>query len=98
MLADATRLRLLWLMSDREVSVRDLTEAVAKPQSLVSQHLGKLRMARLVSTRREGNHVFYRIANDHVAQLIVDGIHNAEHAGPEVPAHHQNGAAVSERL
>lgn len=91
MLADATRVRLLWLMRDGEVSVRGLTEGVGKPQALVSQHLGKLRMARLVTTRREGSHVYYRLANDHVSQLIADAIHNAEHAGPGVPRHHVQG-------
>jgi DNA-binding transcriptional ArsR family regulator len=89
MLADATRVRLLWLMREGEVSVRVLTEGVGKPQALVSQHLGKLRMARLVTTRRQGSHVYYRLANDHVSQLIADAIHNAEHAGPGLPLHHQ---------
>jgi DNA-binding transcriptional ArsR family regulator len=89
MLADATRIRLLWLIREGEASVRDLTDAVAKPQALVSQHLAKLRLARLVTTRRQGTHVYYRLANDHVAQLLADAIHNAEHAGPGVPMHHQ---------
>lgn len=89
MLADATRLQLLWTMRSGEVTVREMTDAVGKPQALVSQHLGKLRMARLVSTRRQGSHVFYRLANKHVAQLIADGIFNAEHAGPGIPEHHQ---------
>ena len=89
MLADATRVRLLWLLRAGELSVRELTDGVAKPQALVSQHLAKLRMARLVTTRRQGSHVFYRLANDRVAQLVVDAIFNAEHAGPGIPLHHQ---------
>ena len=51
----------------------------------MSQHLAKLRMARLVRTRREGTSVFYQLENDHVRQLIVDAVHNAEHAGPYGP-------------
>ena len=89
MLADATRVRLLLLMREGELSVRELTDGVAKPQALVSQHLAKLRMARLVSTRRQGSRVYYRLANDHVGQLVSDAILNAEHAGPDVPLHHQ---------
>ena len=54
----------------------------------MSQHLAKLRMARLVRTRRDGTQIFYQLENDHVRQLIIDGIFNAEHAGPAVPAHH----------
>lgn len=88
MLADATRIKLLWVLASGEAPVGDLTEAVAKPQALVSQHLAKLRLARLVTTRRQGNHVFYRLANDHVSQLVADAIYNAEHASPGVPAHH----------
>jgi DNA-binding transcriptional ArsR family regulator len=45
-------------------------------------------MTRLVQTRREGTQVFYRLENEHVAQLVTDAIHNAEHSGPEVPGHH----------
>jgi DNA-binding transcriptional ArsR family regulator len=89
MLADATRVRLLWSLRSGELTVRELTERVTKPQALVSQHLAKLRMARLVTTRRQGNNVFYRLANRHVAQLVTDAIFNAEHAGPGVPGHHQ---------
>ena len=90
MLADATRVRLLWLLQQGESSVADLTAGVGKPQALVSQHLAKLRMARLVATRRQGSHVYYRLANEHVSQLVADAIYNAEHAGPGVPAHHQD--------
>jgi DNA-binding transcriptional ArsR family regulator len=54
----------------------------------VSQHLAKLRMARLVRTRREGTQVFYRLENDHVRQLVTDAVHNAEHAAGGVPPHH----------
>ena len=89
MLADATRVRLLWLLQGGESAVSDLTAAVGKPQSLVSQHLAKLRMARLVVTRRQGSHIYYRLANEHVSQLVADAIHNAEHHGPGVPAHHK---------
>lgn len=88
MLADATRIKLLWTLTEGEAAVSDLTEAVGRPQALVSQHLAKLRMARLVSTRRSGSHVFYRLANNHVSQLVADAIYSAEHAGPGVPAHH----------
>ena len=50
MLADATRVQLLWALADRELSVNDLAARVNKPGPSVSQHLAKLRMARLVRT------------------------------------------------
>jgi DNA-binding transcriptional ArsR family regulator len=90
MLAEATRVRILWLLTDHELAVGDLTAALDKPQALVSQHLAKLRLARLVATRRDGAHVFYRLANEHVRALVRDGLHHAEHAVPGVPAHHQS--------
>src|SRR6478609_12245990 len=88
MLADATRVQLLWALADRELSVNDLAARVGKPAPSVSQHLAKLRMAHLVRTRREGTQVFYRLENEHVRQLVTDAVHNAEHATAGVPAHH----------
>ena len=88
MLADGTRIQILWALIDRELPVNDLATRVGKAAPSVSQHLAKLRMARLVRSRREGNQIFYQLENDHVRQLIIDGIYNAEHAGPAIPAHH----------
>ena len=67
MLADATRVQVLWALVRREMSVNELAAHVGKPAPSVSQHLAKLRMARLVRTRREGTTIFYRLENDHVA-------------------------------
>ena len=89
MLADGTRVRLLWALVDTELSVTDLAAAAGKPGPAVSQHLAKLRMARLVRTRREGNQVFYRLENDHVGRLVLDAVHNAEHAADGLPSHHR---------
>ncbi len=91
MLADPTRVQLLWALVEREMSVSDLATHVGKPAPSVSQHLAKLRMARLVHTRRDGTTIHYRLENDHVGQLVIDAVFNAEHAGPGVPGHHRNG-------
>lgn len=94
MLADATRIRLLWALIGRELSVNELAAEVGKLPAAVSQHLAKLRMTRLVQTRREGTQVFYRLENEHVAQLVTDALHNAEHSGPGVPGHHRTDPDV----
>jgi DNA-binding transcriptional ArsR family regulator len=94
MLADATRVQVLWALVEREMSVNDLAEHVGKPAPSVSQHLAKLRMARLVRTRREGTTIFYSMENDHVAQLVTDAVFNAEHSGPGVPGHHASSAEL----
>src|SRR5215213_9877249 len=88
MLADATRVRILWALIGRELSVNELAGEVGKVPATVSQHLAKLRMTRLVQTRREGTQIFYRLENEHVARLVTDAIHNAEHSGPDIPGHH----------
>src|SRR5437879_10420519 len=87
MLADATRVQVLWSLTHREMSVNELAEHVGKPAPSVSQHLATLRMARLVRTRRDGTTIFYSLENDHVRQLVIDAVFNAEHAGPGVPRH-----------
>ena len=89
MLADSTRVKLLWLLLAGESAVNDLAAAAGKSQTSVSQHLAKLRMARLVQTRRQGNQIFYRVESDHVRQLVQDAVHHAEHAGSGVPEHHR---------
>ena len=94
MLADATRVQVLWALVHREMSVNQLAEHVGKPAPSVSQHLSKLRMARLVRTRREGTTIFYAMENDHVAQLVTDAVFNAEHAGPGVPGHHASAGEL----
>jgi DNA-binding transcriptional ArsR family regulator len=94
MLADATRIRILWALLGQELSVNELAAEVGKMPASVSQHLAKLRMTRLVQTRREGTQVFYRLENEHVAQLVTDAVHNAEHSGPGVPGHHLADAAL----
>lgn len=95
MLADATRVQVLWSLTDHEMSVNELAEHVGKPAPSVSQHLAKLRMARLVRTRREGTTIFYSLENDHVRQLVIDAVFNAEHAGPGVPGHHRGDGGLT---
>ncbi|OBH49434.1 ArsR/SmtB family transcription factor [Mycobacterium mantenii] len=94
MLADATRIRVLYALTEGESSVNELAEKVDKPAPSVSQHLAKLRMARLVRTRRAGTTIFYSLENEHVRQLVIDAVFNAEHAGPGVPSHHRGDPGV----
>lgn len=89
MLADATRVRIVLALRDGELSVNHLADIVDKTPTAVSQHLAKLRLARIVATRQEGTKVFYRLANEHASQLVADAIFQAEHALGGTPAHHQ---------
>lgn len=77
--ADQTRLRILCLLRDREVCVHDIVEALDMSQSAISHQLRVLRDARLVSHRREGRHVYYRLADGHVREMLENALsHGAE--------------------
>ncbi|MEO6510214.1 MAG: metalloregulator ArsR/SmtB family transcription factor, partial [Nocardioides sp.] len=90
LLADPTRVHLLHALSGGELSVNGLAESVGRRNGQVSQHLAKLRLARLVTTRRQGNQVLYRVVNEHVSQLVEDVLDHVEHLGPGIPTHHQD--------
>jgi DNA-binding transcriptional ArsR family regulator len=88
LLADATRLRIVWALLHGEHSVNELAEHVGVQPTAVSQHLAKLRMTRLVRTRREGTKVFYRADDEHVRRLAEQALFHADHVVNDVPAHH----------
>jgi ArsR family transcriptional regulator len=72
-LADATRLRLLNLIADREICVCYFVEILKMSQPKISRHLAYLRRAGLVTSRREGKWMHYRltIPKDAVAANIL---------------------------
>jgi len=89
MLADATRVRVILALQEAgELSVNHLADMVDKSPTAVSQHLAKLRLARIVSTRQEGQRVFYRLENEHASRLVADAIFQAEHSLGGTPRHH----------
>jgi ArsR family transcriptional regulator, lead/cadmium/zinc/bismuth-responsive transcriptional repressor len=65
-LADTNRLRILAILADREMCVGDLAIALGMNESAVSHQLRTLRAIRLVSFRKQGRHVFYRLLDHHV--------------------------------
>jgi DNA-binding transcriptional ArsR family regulator len=90
MLADATRVRIILALDGAgELSVNHIADIVDKSPAAVSQHLAKLRLARMVTTRQDGTRVFYALADEHAHQLVTDAIFQAEHSlGGTVPHHH----------
>lgn len=69
-LGHAHRLELLEYIAQGERSVDDLARLTGLSVANASQHLQQLRRAGLVKTRREGNHVFYRLSDDTVVGLL----------------------------
>lgn len=97
LLADETRVRLLCLLLDAELTVGELAERLDRPAPGISQHLARLRRGRVVGTRRDGIHVHYSIADGHVAQMVIDALRYAEHGQSANPRHHQfDGVDMSE--
>ena len=91
LLSDPTRIRIvLALRQADELPVNALAELVGKKPSGVSQHLARLRMARMVTTRQEGTSVLYRLTDEHAVALVVESIKQAEHAvaNGQIPPHH----------
>lgn len=91
LLSDPTRIRIiLALRQADELSVNALAEIVEKKPSGVSQHLARLRMSRMVTTRHEGTSVLYRLTDEHALTLVTEAIKQAEHAvaNGQTPPHH----------
>ncbi len=72
-LGDPARLRLFRLLADHEdeLCVCHLTEALKLPQSTASRHLGILRHAGLVQTRRQGKWMHYRLSDGFAERLAI---------------------------
>lgn len=69
-MADPTRLNLLWAMKSDEICVCDLAALVGISESAVSHQLRLLRTMGLVTNRRQGPVLYYRLADEHVSSLI----------------------------
>jgi DNA-binding transcriptional ArsR family regulator len=87
LLGDGTRLRIVWALLHGEYSVGELAERVGAQPAAVSQHLAKLRLTRLVQTRRQGTRIFYAAQDVHVAQLLREALHHADHVAQDLPDH-----------
>ena len=79
MLADPTRLRMLWLLAGAELDVSSLARRLGVARPAVSQHLAKLRLVGLVTQRRDGRRVLSRARDRHVGELLDVLVHDAEH-------------------
>ena len=85
---NSTRLKLLYLLENmKELCVCDLAEMLGVSVSAVSQHLAKLKLAGLVSTRRDGRRAVYRVRGGHVRRLLGEAIETADHRLTGKPDH-----------
>jgi DNA-binding transcriptional ArsR family regulator len=84
-LSDPKRLCVLQSLAERELSVSELSDYVGCHVPNMSQHLAVLRNSGLVLTRRDGNAIYYRIADPRILEacLLLQSIAG----GPNRPAH-----------
>ena len=81
LLASPTRVHLLWLLAAEERDVNSLADAVGATVPAVSQHLAKLRLAGLVSSRRQGRQQIYLVDDPHVVTLIAQALDHHQNTG-----------------
>lgn len=87
MLADPTRVRMLWALTTEQLDVASLAAAAGCRPTVASQHLSKLRLAGLVEGTRDGRRILYRLRGGHVRNLLREAIFHADHQVSGEPVH-----------
>ncbi len=87
LLAEPTRVRLLWALRDEDADVASLAATAGCSPTVASQHLSKLRFAGLVEGRRDGRRVVYRLRGAHVRTLLEEALFHADHQVSGEPVH-----------
>ena len=72
--SDTTRLRILEVLLNEETSVGDIANKINVSNSAVSHQLSYLRSRKLVKTRKEGQVIYYSIADNHIKVIIEYGL------------------------
>lgn len=78
-LSDPTRVRLIAVLLQAELSVGDLAARLGLSHSAVSHQLRGLRQMRLVRVRKAGRQVFYALDDDHISELFQRGLEHVLH-------------------
>ena len=81
-LAAPVRIAIVLQLRESQRCVHELVDALGVPQPLVSQHLKILKAAGVVAGERSGREVLYRLADHHLAHIVVDAV---AHAGEDRP-------------
>jgi DNA-binding transcriptional ArsR family regulator len=78
-LSDTTRIRILYLLSQKECSVNEIAECLGLHQSTVSHQLSFLKNLRLVKFRRSGSTIYYCHDDEHILDLMRQAIDHSCH-------------------
>lgn len=76
--SDSTRIRILYCLIENERSVTEIAELLNMNQSAISHQLRILKNSKLIKNRREGKTIYYSLADDHVYNIISQGIEHVE--------------------
>ncbi|BBX72941.1 winged helix-turn-helix transcriptional regulator [Mycobacterium shinjukuense] len=81
-LAAPVRIAIVLQLRESQRCVHELVDALGVPQPLVSQHLKILKAAGVVAGERSGREVLYRLADHHLAHIVVDAVAHASEDAP----------------
>ncbi len=84
-LSDMTRVKMLYALQKGEMSVNALSELTDVSQSGVSHQLSYLRKLKFVTTRKEGNTVFYSLRYKHLSAMLKEAEYYAKHIKRNLP-------------
>jgi DNA-binding transcriptional ArsR family regulator len=76
-LAAPVRIAIVLQLRESQRCVHELVDALGVPQPLVSQHLKILKAAGVVAGERSGREVLYRLADHHLAHIVIDAVAHA---------------------
>ncbi len=76
--ADSTRIKILYVLLMQEMCVCDLAGILGSSQSAISHQLRTLKQMNLVRNRREGKTVFYSLADNHIREILSQGLEHIE--------------------
>ena len=69
-LADPTRLKIIHLLKNGELCVCQILEAIDKSQSTISHHLNMMKKEGVLSARKQGKWIYYKLTNDDIIQSL----------------------------
>ena len=75
---ESTRIKILYVLVESDMSVGDIAQALNMTQSSISHQLRVLKQSRLVRFRREGKNIVYSLADDHVHTIMSQGLEHLE--------------------
>ncbi len=78
-LSDASRVRIISALIEKEMNVSDLAEKMQMSESAVSHQLRGLRQMKIVRARKSGRQVFYTLDDKHVIDLFQRGLDHVLH-------------------